>query len=167
MKTKALILLTLSLLFATTTPSPAKDALRTTPVTLVMAQYGSEEGIMTLNLHGVLLSLGKTMLSGTPLKSVSKGIKQLSILASDEVPMTKISQIEQSLSQSLKTYQILVQTRDEDEKVSMYARESEKQGYLSEVVMVLSEKNELMVLSLIGEISMDEISKALEQAAKN
>lgn len=162
MKTKAIIALALSLLFSTAIN--AKTAQLTSPVTEAMASLSEENGIINLNLNGTLLGFGKMMLKQTPLKNVSKGIKQLSLLMGEGLQSSQRAKIDKSISESLKTYQILIQTRDEDKKLSVYARESSKQGYLSEVLMSLSDGADIMVISMLGEISLDDISKAIQEA---
>lgn len=164
MKTKAIIALALSLLFSTAIN--AKTAQLTSPVTEAMTSLSGETGVINLNLHGTLLGFGKMLLKQTPLKNISKGIKQLSVLMGEDLPPAQRTKIDKTISESLKAYQILIQTRDEDEKVSVYALESAKKGYLSEVVMSLSDGSDMMVISMLGEISLDDISKAIQETEK-
>jgi hypothetical protein len=93
--------------------------------------------------------------SARDIKEVLQDLRGLRILNTDH---DGIKYYKEAISKfNVKEYELLMTVRDKDENVRFWTKE--KDGIISELLMLVGEKEEFTLISFIGNINLDKISK--------
>ncbi len=123
-------------------------------------KYGDDQSFSQVNLSSKMFSLFTEMEAQTEedkevLEAISK-LKGLKILAKDDARDARTLYTE-AFTLIPSDYEELMTVRDEDRDMKFLIRE--KNGKISELLMVMGGASEFMVLSLFGEIDLKQISR--------
>ena len=89
------------------------------------------------------------------IKEVLQDLRGLRILQTEHDPMKFYKEAISKFN--VKDYELLMTVRDKDENVRFWTKE--KDGIISELLMLVGEKSEFTLISFIGNINLDKISK--------
>lgn len=123
-------------------------------------KYGGDNSFTQVNLSSKMFSLFTQMEADSPedkevLEAISK-LKGLKILAKDNAQDAR-ALYNEAFNMIPKNYEELMTVRDKDKDMKFMIME--KNGKISELLMVMGGSSEFMVLSLFGEIDLKQISR--------
>lgn len=89
------------------------------------------------------------------IRAMIKDLKGLQVLVTEHEPMKYYKEATKSIS--LTDYDLLMTVRDEDQKIRFYTKENKE--VIQELFLIVGGKDEFVILSLVGVIDLEKISK--------
>ncbi len=121
-------------------------------------EYSGKKGASTVMMSGDMINIsGK---GGSP-DTKLKGMKIISLEKSLTVGTADINRLrDEAIALASGTgYKLIMDVRDDDEIVKIYARNTGKQGVMNGVVIITAENDEVSVIFIEGEIDSRDINR--------
>lgn len=124
-------------------------------------KYNDDQSFTQVNVSGKMFSLFTNMEANDPedkevLDAISK-LKGLRILMKDNTSDARALYKEAFALIPIKEFEELMSVRDKEKDMKFYIKESS--GKISELVMIMGGLDDFMVLSLVGDIDLKQISR--------
>jgi hypothetical protein len=124
-------------------------------------KYNDDQSFTQVNVSGKMFSLFTNMEADTPedkevLEAISK-LKGLRILMKDNTSDARALYKEAFALIPAKEFEELMSVRDKEKDMKFYIKENG--GKISELVMIMGGVDDFMVLSLVGDIDLKQVSR--------
>ena len=121
-------------------------------------KYAEMEGVTSVYITKSMLSLfpkGQTSVNGVNIGNIASRLDNIQILSADEQPIIDKLRKETSSINSRNGYEELMRVREDGEKTTIYFKDGKKDK--KEFVLLVDEKNEFTIISIVGDLSLQEI----------
>ena len=121
-------------------------------------KYAEMEGVTSVYITKSMLSLfpkGQTSVNGVNIGNIASRLDNIQILSVDEQPIIDKLRKETSSINTRNGYEELMRVREDGEKTTSYFKDGKK--YKKEFVLLVDEKNEFTIISIVGDLSLQEI----------
>ena len=121
-------------------------------------KYAEMEGVTSVYITKSMLSLfpkGQTSVNGVNIGNIASRLDNIQILSVDEQPIIDKLRKETSGINSRNGYEELMRVREDGEKTTIYFKDGKKNK--KEFVLLVDEKNEFTIISIVGDLSLQEI----------
>ena len=121
-------------------------------------KYAEMEGVTSVYITKSMLSLfpkGQTSVNGVNIGNIASRLDNIQILSVDEQPIIDKLRKETSGINSRNGYEELMRVREDGEKTTIYFKDGKKDK--KEFVLLVDEKNEFTIISIVGDLSLQEI----------
>lgn len=121
-------------------------------------KYAEMDGVTSVYITKSMLSLfpkGQTNVNGINIGDISSRLDNIQILSSDEPDIIAKLRKETSDINTKNGYEELMRIRDDGEKTTIYFRD--KKNKKTEFILITDEKDELTIISIVGELTLQEI----------
>ena len=122
------------------------------------------DGVTSVYISKSMLKLfpqGKTSVNGIDIGNIADRLDCIQILSSDESDMIGKLRKETSSISRENGYEELMKIREDGEKTTIYFNEKNKK---KEFVLLVDEKDEFTIISLVGDLTLKEIQGIVQQA---
>ena len=121
-------------------------------------KYAEMEGVTSVYITKSMLSLfpkGQASVNGVNIGNIASRLDNIQILSADEQPIIDKLRKETSGINSRNGYEELMRVREDGEKTTIYFKDGKKNK--KEFVLLVDEKNEFTIISIVGDLSLQEI----------
>lgn len=121
-------------------------------------KYAEMEGVTSVYITKSMLSLfpkGQTSVNGVNIGNIASRLDNIQILSVDEQPIIDKLRKETSSINTRNGYEELMRVREDGEKTTIYFKDGKKNK--KEFVLLVDEKNEFTIISIVGDLSLQEI----------
>ena len=121
-------------------------------------KYAEMEGVTSVYITKSMLSLfpkGQTSVNGVNIGNIASRLDNIQILSADEQPIIDKLRKETSGINTRNGYEELMRVREDGEKTTIYFKDGKKNK--KEFVLLVDEKNEFTIISIVGDLSLQEI----------
>ena len=121
-------------------------------------KYAEMEGVTSVYITKSMLSLfpkGQTSVNGVNIGNIASRLDNIQILSADEQPIIDKLRKETSGINSRNGYEELMRVREDGEKTTIYFKDGKKDK--KEFVLLVDEKDEFTIISIVGDLSLQEI----------
>lgn len=121
-------------------------------------KYAEMEGVTSVYITKSMLSLfpkGQTSVNGVNIGNIASRLDNIQILSADEQPIIDKLRKETSSINTRNGYEELMRVREDGEKTTIYFKDGKKDK--KEFVLLLDEKDEFTIISIVGDLTLQEI----------
>ena len=121
-------------------------------------KYAEMEGVTSVYITKSMLSLfpkGQTSVNGVNIGNIASRLDNIQILSADEQPIIDKLRKETSGINTRNGYEELMRVREDGEKTTIYFKDGKKNK--KEFVLLVDEKDEFTIISIVGDLSLQEI----------
>ena len=121
-------------------------------------KYAEMEGVTSVYITKSMLSLfpkGQTSVNGVNIGNIASRLDNIQILSADEQPIIDKLRKETSGINTRNGYDELMRVREDGEKITIYFKDEKKDK--KEFVLLMDEKDEFTILSIVGDLTLQEI----------
>ena len=121
-------------------------------------KYAEMDGVTSVYITKSMLSLfpkGQTNVNGVNIGNIANRLDNIQILSSDEPSIVTKLRKETADINTKNGYEELMRIREDGEKTTIYFRD--KKNEKKEFVLLTDEKNELTIISIVGDLTLEEI----------
>lgn len=121
-------------------------------------KYSDMDGVTSVYITKSMLSLfpqGKTSVNGVNIGSIASRLDNIQILSSDQPDIIVKLRKETSCINKNNGYEELMRIREDGDKTTIYFRDKKKGK--KEFVLLTDQKDELTIISIIGDLTLNEI----------
>lgn len=137
------------------------------PVKDFFYQYEDEEDVTTVTLHGGLIKFATWIAEMSEeedediksFKRLSEGVKRMRILDMDRYERIIGEDGVNDLRKDMEDYgyEIFMTSRSNGQDVKIYSRMMEDEAKLKDIVILVTERNELSIINIEGTIDLDDV----------
>jgi hypothetical protein len=116
------------------------------------------EGVTSVYITKSMLSLfpkGQASVNGVNIGNIASRLDNIQILSADEQPIIDKLRKETSVINTRNGYEELMRVREDGEKTTIYFKDGKKDK--KEFVLLLDEKDEFTIISIVGDLTLQEI----------
>lgn len=127
-------------------------------------KYAEMDGVSSVYITKSMLSLfpkGQTKVNGVNLGDLTNRLYNIQILSSEKKSIIAQLRKETSNINTQNGYEELMRVREDGEKTTIYFREGKKDK--KEFVLLVDEKDEFTIISIIGDLTLQEIQGIIDQ----
>ena len=127
-------------------------------------KYAEMEGVTSVYISKSMLSLfpkGQTNVNGINIGDIASRLDNIQILSTDEQPIVDKLRKETSHINTRNGYEELMRVREDGEKTTIYFKDSKKDK--KEFVLLQDAKNEFTIISIVGDLTLQEIQGIINQ----
>lgn len=121
-------------------------------------KYAEMDGVTSVYITKSMLSLfpqGQTNVNGVNIGNIASRLDNIQILSSDKPDIVAKLRKETADINSRNGYEELMRIREDGEKTTIYFRD--KKHEKKEFVLLTDEKDELTIISIVGDLTLQEI----------
>ena len=121
-------------------------------------KYAEMEGVTSVYITKSMLSLfpkGQASVNGVNIGNIASRLDNIQILSADEQPIIDKLRKETSVINTRNGYEELMRVREDGEKTTIYFKDGKKDK--KEFVLLLDEKDEFTIISIVGDLTLQEI----------
>jgi len=121
-------------------------------------KYAEMDGVTSVYITKSMLSLfpkGQTNVNGINIGDIASRLDNIQILSADEQPIVDKLRKETSDINTRNGYEELMRVREDGEKTTIYFKDGKKDK--KEFVLLVDEKNEFTIISIVGDLTLQEI----------
>ena len=121
-------------------------------------KYAEMDGVTSVYITKSMLSLfpkGQTNVTGVNIGNIASRLDNIQILSADEQPIINKLRKETSGINTRNGYEELLRVRENGEKTTGYFKDGKKDK--TEVVLLVDEKDEFTIISIVGDLTLQEI----------
>ena len=127
-------------------------------------KYAEMEGVTSVYITKSMLSLlpkGQTSVNGVNIGNITSRLDNIQILSADEQPVIDKLRKETSGINTRNGYEELMRVREDGEKTTIYFKDGKKDK--KEFVLLLDEKDEFTIISIVGDLTLEEMQGMVEE----
>ena len=128
-------------------------------------KYAEMDGVTSVYITKSMLSLfpkGQTNVNGINIGDIASRLDNIQILSTDEQPIVDKLRKETSHINTRNGYEELMRVREDGEKTTIYFKDSKKDK--KEFVLLVDEKKEFTIISIVGNLTLQEIQGIVNNA---
>ena len=121
-------------------------------------KYAEMDGVTSVYITKSMLSLfpkGQTNVNGINIGDIASRLDNIQILSADEQPIVDKLRKETSHINTRNGYEELMRVREDGEKTTIYFKDGKKDK--KEFVLLVDEKDEFTIISIVGDLTLQEI----------
>ena len=121
-------------------------------------KYAEMDGVTSVYITKSMLSLfpkGQTNVNGINIGDIASRLDNIQILSADEQPIVDKLRKETSDINTRNGYEELMRVREDGEKTTIYFKDGKKDK--KEFVLLVDEKDEFTIISIVGDLTLQEI----------
>ena len=121
-------------------------------------KYAEMEGVTSVYISKSMLSLfpkGQTNVNGINIGDIASRLDNIQILSADKQPIVDKLRKETSGINTRNGYEELMRIREDGEKITIYFKDGKKDK--KEFVLLVDGKNEFTIISIVGNLTLQEI----------
>lgn len=121
-------------------------------------KYAEMDGVTSVYITKSMLSLfpqGQTNVNGVNIGNIASRLDNIQILSSDKPDIVAKLRKETADINSRNGYEELMRIREDGEKTTIYFRDKKQEK--KEFVLLTDEKDELTIISIVGDLTLQEI----------
>ena len=121
-------------------------------------KYAEMEGVTSVYITKSMLSLfpkGQASVNGVNIGNIASRLDNIQILSADEQSIIDKLRKETSVINTRNGYEELMRVREDGEKTTIYFKDGKKDK--KEFVLLLDEKDEFTIISIVGDLTLQEI----------
>ena len=121
-------------------------------------KYAEMDGVTSVYITKSMLSLfpkGQTNVNGINIGDIASRLDNIQILSTDEQPIVDKLRKETSHINTRNGYEELMRVREDGEKTTIYFKDGKKDK--KEFVLLVDEKDEFTIISIVGDLTLQEI----------
>ena len=127
-------------------------------------KYAEMDGVTSVYITKSMLSLfpkGQTKVNGVNIGNIADRLNNIQILSTDEQPIVNKLRKETSDINTRNGYEELMRVREDGEKTTIYFKDGKKDK--KEFVLLVDEKDEFTIISIVGDLTLQEIQGIINQ----
>lgn len=127
-------------------------------------KYAEMEGITSVYISKNMLSLlpnVNSTVNGIHIGNIASRLDNIQILSSDESAIISKLRKETASINTQNGYEELMRVREDGEKTTIYFKD--KKGKKKEFVLLVDEKDELTIISIVGDLTLQEIQGMIQK----
>ena len=127
-------------------------------------KYAEMDGVTSVYITKSMLSLfpkGQTNVNGVNIGDIASRLDNIQILSTDEQPIVDKLRKETSHINTRNGYEELMRVREDSEKTTIYFKDGKKDK--KEFVLLVDEKDEFTIISIVGNLTLQEIQGIINQ----
>ena len=127
-------------------------------------KYAEMDGVTSVYITKSMLSLfpkGQTNVNGINIGDIASRLDNIQILSADEQPIVDKLRKETSHINTRNGYEELMRVREDGEKATIYFKDGKKDK--KEFVLLADEKDEFTIISIVGNLTLQEIQGIINQ----
>ena len=128
-------------------------------------KYVEMDGVPSVYLSKSMLSLlpkGHSNVNGINIGDIASRLDNIQILSADEQPIVNQLRKETSGINTRNGYEELMRVREDGEKTTIYFKDGKKNK--KEFVLLVDEKDEFTIISIVGDLTLQEIQGIINNA---
>ena len=128
-------------------------------------KYADMDGVTSVYISKSMLSLfpkGQTNVNGINIGDIASRLDNIQILSADEQPIVDKLRKETSGINTRNGYEELMRVREDGEKTTIYFKDGKKDR--KEFVLLVDEKDEFTIISIVGDLTLQEIQGIVNNA---
>ena len=127
-------------------------------------KYAEMDGVTSVYITKSMLSLfpkGQAKVNGVNIGNIADRLNNIQILSTDEQPIVNKLRKETSDINTRNGYEELMRVREDGEKTTIYFKDGKKDK--KEFVLLVDEKDEFTIISIVGDLTLQEIQGIINQ----
>ena len=127
-------------------------------------KYAEMDGVTSVYITKSMLSLfpkGQTNVNGVNIGNIASRLDNIQILSTDEQPIVDKLRKETLHINTRNGYEELMRVREDGEKTTIYFKDGKKDK--KEFVLLVDEKDEFTIISIVGDLTLQEIQGIINQ----
>ena len=127
-------------------------------------KYAEMEGVTSVYISKNMLSLlpnANSTVNGIHIGNIASRLDNIQILSSDESAIISKLRKETASINTQNGYEELMRVRENGEKTTIYLKD--KKGKKKEFVLLVDEKDELTIISIVGDLTLQEIQGMIQK----
>ena len=127
-------------------------------------KYAEMDGVTSVYITKSMLSLfpkGQANVNGINIGDIASRLDNIQILSTDEQPIVDKLRKETSHINTRNGYEELMRVREDGEKTTIYFKDGKKDR--KEFVLLVDEKDEFTIISIVGDLTLQEIQGIIDQ----
>jgi hypothetical protein len=127
-------------------------------------KYAEMEGVTSVYISKSMLSLlpnVNSTVNGIHIGDIANRLDNIQILSSDESAIISKLRKETASINTQNGYEELMRVREDGEKTTIYFKD--KKGKKKEFVLLVDEKDELTIISIVGDLTLQEIQGMIQK----
>ena len=128
-------------------------------------KYAEMDGVTSVYISKSMLSLfpkGQTNVNGINIGDIASRLDNIQILSADKQPIVDKLRKETSDINTKNGYEELMRVREDGEKTTIYFKDGKKDR--KEFVLLVDEKDEFTIISIVGDLTLQEIQGIVNNA---
>ena len=125
-------------------------------------KYADMEGVTSIYITKSMLNMFPKMsgkINGVNIGSLANRLNNIQVLSSEKAPIIEQLRKETKHINTKKGYEELIRIREDGEKSTIYFKERKKEN--NEFILIVDEKDEFTIISIMGNLTMKEIQKIM------